>query len=82
MPAVVVGAYYEPSLLPDYSTEKFALVKNKLVQHNFMDIDDHLIPAWDLEEGLHPGTVVLILATLHIYNINNTSTPGFRRVCP
>jgi len=81
---VVLGAFYEPDLLPDYSSDHFALVKNKLVQHDVRDIDDHLIPAWKIEKGLRPGTVVLVSASVHVYNIdNNTAIPGgsFCRVC-
>jgi len=79
---VVLGAFYEPNLLPDYSPDHFAFVKNKLVQHDVRDIDGYLILAWKIEEGLQPGTVVLVLATLHIYNIDNGSVGGgsFRRV--
>ena len=77
---VVVGGFYEPSLLPDYSPDIFRLVKNKLVQHDISDIDNCLIPAWKIEQGLRPGMVILVLATLHIYNIDNTNIPGFRRV--
>ena len=79
---VCLGAFYDPNLLPDYSPDHFAFIKNKLVQHDVRDIDGHLIPAWKIEEGLRPGTVVLVSATLHIYNIDNNSVPGgsFRRV--
>jgi hypothetical protein len=38
------------------------------------------IPAWKIEQGLRPGTVVVILATLHVFNIDNTAIVGFRRV--
>lgn len=81
---VVLGAFYEPNLLPDYSSDHFALVKNKLVQHDVRDIDDQLIPAWKIEKGLQSGTVVLVSASLHVYNINNnTAIPGgtFHWVC-
>jgi len=81
---VVLGAFYEPDLLPDYSSDHFALIKNKLVQHDVRDTDDHLIPAWKIEKGPRPGTVVLVLASLHVYNIDsNMAIPGgsFRRVC-
>jgi len=80
----VVGGLYDPRLLPDYSPETFAFEKNKLVQHDVRDIENHLIPAWDIEQGLRPGTVILVSASLHIYNIENKtpSNSGFRRVCP
>ena len=66
--------------MPDYVPEDFALVNNKLVQHDVTDINDRLIPAWKLEAGLRPGTVVLVSASLHVYNIDNLNGPGFRRV--
>ncbi len=67
--------------MPDYSPVEFGLMKNKLVQHDIRDIDDRLIPAWKLEEGLRPGAIVLVSATLHVYNIDNKgAVVGFRRV--
>ena len=77
---VEIGAYYEPSLLPDFSTETFQLVKNKLVQHNFRDIDNELIPVWEIEKALRPGTIILVSAVLHIYNIKIENSTNFRRV--
>lgn len=78
---VVIGDLYELDFLLDYSPKKFSLVKNKFVQHDIRDIDDCLIPAWKLEEGLRPGTIILVAASLHVYNIDNTSIPGFCCVC-
>jgi len=78
---VEIGAYYEPSLLPDFSTETFHLVKDKLVQHDFRDIDDELIPAWQIEKALRPGTIILVSAVLHVYNIKIKNSTNFRQVC-
>jgi hypothetical protein len=67
--------------LPDYSPEGFALIKNKLVQHDMTDINNFLIPAWEIETALRPGTVVLVSASLHVYNIDNSKgMAGFHRV--
>jgi hypothetical protein len=44
------------------------------------DINGRLIPAWQLEQGIRPGTVIVISARLHIYNINLPSSSAFRRV--
>jgi len=78
--SVVIGNFYEPSLLPDFSSE-FGLIKNKLLQHDVLNINDELIPAWKLEEGLRPGTIILASVTLHVYNIDNKGMQaGFRRV--
>ena len=78
---VYVGQFFEPAFLPNFSTETCQLVKDKLVQHNIRDINNELISAWKIEEGLRPGTVVLISAVLHVYNIKNERGRGFRRVC-
>ncbi len=75
-----VGKFYDPSLLPDFSTETFRLQQDKLVQHDVRDIENELIPAWRMEEELRPGTVVLVSATLHVYNIKTNQAGSFRRV--
>jgi hypothetical protein len=77
---VEVGMCYEPSLLPDFSTDYFDLLKNKLFQHATRDINNELIPAWTIEQGLRPGTVVIVSATLHIFNIKDKKSDSFRRV--
>jgi len=77
---VVIGGRYDPSLLPDYSPNDLALVHDKLVQHDIRNIENNLIPAWDIAKGLRPGTVIGVKAALHVYNIPNQRAPGFRRV--
>ncbi len=78
---VKVGKSYEPSLLPDYNQDSFQLTHDKLIQYDIRDINCKLIPAWQLEQQLRPGTVVCVTAVLHIYNIQNERGTGFRRVC-
>ena len=74
-----LGKYYEPSLLPDYSPETHQLTHDKLIQYDIRDVDEQLIPTWKIESGLRPGTVVLVTALLHVYNIKNERVAGFRR---
>ncbi|KAJ7459324.1 hypothetical protein FB451DRAFT_1046152 [Mycena latifolia] len=66
---IKLGAHYEPSLLPDYGGSFFNHVKSKLVQHDVRDKNNVLIPPWRYYEELKPGTFVLVLATLHCYNM-------------
>ncbi|KAJ3499657.1 hypothetical protein NLJ89_g10074 [Agrocybe chaxingu] len=81
-PEPVLGGYYNPMLLPDYSRYEtlFDLTKNQLVQHDVHDTEKQLIPAWKLAEGLHAGTVVLVLGSLHVFNIDMGVGKGFRRI--
>ncbi|KAJ7436015.1 hypothetical protein B0H11DRAFT_1755436 [Mycena galericulata] len=64
-----IGAHYEPALLPDFGGDYFNLVKAKLVQHDIRDVNNNLIPPWDLYDALKPGTLVLVLVTLHCFNM-------------
>jgi len=74
-----------PTLLPDYSPEKLALKRNKLVQYDTTNIEGELIPAYDIAKHFRPGTVVVIEAELHVYNItakkkDTQLASGFNRV--
>lgn len=80
---VLVGSYYEPSLLPDYDPCDFQLKLDKLQQHEVYDTEKKLIPAWDNLRQLRPGTLVMCIVSLHCYNIQverNDPSMGFRRV--
>ncbi|KJA28678.1 hypothetical protein HYPSUDRAFT_196866 [Hypholoma sublateritium FD-334 SS-4] len=66
---VGIGGFYEPSLMPDYQSRYFALVHDKLIQHDVRDIDGNLIPAYDNLDSLAPGTVVAIMSSLYTFNI-------------
>ncbi|KAJ7439440.1 hypothetical protein B0H11DRAFT_2253912 [Mycena galericulata] len=66
---IQIGAHYEPALLPDFGGDYFNLVKAKLVQHDICDVNNNLIPPWDLYDALKPGTLVLVLVTLHCFNM-------------
>jgi len=39
------------------------------VQYDITDIEGKLIPAYDIAKYFRPGTVVVVEAELHIYNI-------------
>jgi len=76
---VKLGGYYEPMLLPDYVDHDFDLKVDKLVQHNVIDSKGKLIPCWDNLDKLRPGTLVLCVVSLHIWNIANRDN-HFKRV--
>lgn len=79
----ILGELYNPNLMPDYCPDQFNLVNDMLVQHDIRDISKELIPCWKNAEYLRPGTVVMVLASLDIYNIMIERTDpkrGFRRV--
>ncbi|RXW17502.1 hypothetical protein EST38_g8345 [Candolleomyces aberdarensis] len=64
-----VGKRYPPELQVDYGGPCCQLKHNKLIQHNVRDIDGNLIPPWKYHVDLRPGTIVLIEATIHCYNM-------------
>ncbi|KAJ6576492.1 hypothetical protein DFH09DRAFT_804372, partial [Mycena vulgaris] len=68
---VKIGAFYEPSLLPDFGGDYFDLVKSKLVQHDIRDTEANLIPPWKMYEALRPGTLVLVLVTLRCFSMSD-----------
>ena len=76
---VKLKGYYEPMLLPDYLPHDFDLKIDKLVQHNIIDSKGKLIPCWDNLDKLRPGTLVLCVVSLHVWNIPNRDN-WFRRV--
>ena len=79
---VKLGNYYKPSLLPDYSPNDFNLKNDKLVQQNIIGSDDKLIPCWDNFNRLRPGTLVLCIVSLRVWNIGigNRQEGRFKRV--
>ncbi|KAJ7648251.1 hypothetical protein DFH06DRAFT_1135694 [Mycena polygramma] len=68
---IKIGAFYEPALLPDFGGSYFNLQKNKLVQHDIRDMKGALIPPWKIYEALRPGTLVLVLITLHCFKMKD-----------
>ncbi|KAJ7120674.1 hypothetical protein C8R43DRAFT_1136625 [Mycena crocata] len=69
---IKLGAHYEPTLLPDFGGDMFNLTKGKLAQQNIKNKKGELIPPWKIYEELRPGTLVLALVTLHVYNMMDT----------
>jgi len=63
------GAYYDPRLLPDYGLggDLFKHQLARLVQQNVRGKNNHIVPPWKYYDELRPGTLILILATFHIY---------------
>ncbi|TFK58512.1 hypothetical protein BDN72DRAFT_865873, partial [Pluteus cervinus] len=64
---VRLGALYDPSVLPDYKGDLFKHRRAKLVQHDVRDEEGKLVPPWEIYSALRPGTVVLVMVTLHCY---------------
>ncbi|KAJ7130747.1 hypothetical protein C8R43DRAFT_957109 [Mycena crocata] len=64
---IKLNAYYDPALLPDYGGAYFNHIKSKLVQLDVRDISNELIAPWKFYDALRPGTLVLILVSLHCF---------------
>ncbi|KAF8073359.1 hypothetical protein FPV67DRAFT_1666130 [Lyophyllum atratum] len=64
-----VGDLHDPELLEDYGGPLFQH-HTKLVQLDVKDKDNSLIPPWKMYDKLRTGTVVLINATLHMFNMD------------
>ncbi|KAJ7677863.1 hypothetical protein DFH06DRAFT_1121427 [Mycena polygramma] len=79
---IKLGAHYEPSLLPDYGGAYFNHTKAKLVQQDVRDVNNNLIPPWKIYEALRPGTLVLVLVSLHCFLMNdeNSKEPRQRKI--
>jgi hypothetical protein len=60
-------------LLPDYSGAYFNHIKAKLVQLDVCDVQNNLIAPWKFYEALRPGTLVLVLASLHCFSMMDDS---------
>lgn len=67
-PEPQAGGLYVPQLLPDYDPNLFAFKKNMLAQQDLFDTDNKLIGPWDVQSALRPGTLVVVEATLVVYN--------------
>lgn len=78
-----LGAYYDPSVLPDYGGSYFNHSKARLVQLDVRDVKNNLIPPWKFYEALRPGTLVLCLVSLHCFTMSDDSGKDRkeRKVC-
>lgn len=69
---VKLGAFYDPRVLEDYGGPPFfQQTTAKLVQLDIRDINNKLIPPWKQYAELRTGTLVLVLATVHVYAFND-----------
>ncbi|KAJ7020411.1 hypothetical protein C8F04DRAFT_974322 [Mycena alexandri] len=73
---IKLGAFYEPSVLPDYGGAYFNHQKAKLVQLDVRDMHNELIPPWKFYDALRPGTLVLCLVSLHCFTMSDDSNKG------
>ncbi|KDR65348.1 hypothetical protein GALMADRAFT_232943 [Galerina marginata CBS 339.88] len=83
MAGVVEGCFYEPAVLGDRAKPYLDLKSAALVQHALFDQDWRIIPPWFLSDQLKPGTLLLILVSLHCKDINLNPirhSSGFYRV--
>jgi hypothetical protein len=76
---IKLGGYYSPELLPDHSPHDFNLEHDKLIQHNIIDTDGELIPCWNNATELREGSLVLVIATIHTWNIANQGREGYKK---
>ncbi|KAJ7643206.1 hypothetical protein B0H17DRAFT_959854 [Mycena rosella] len=74
------GAHYEPTLLEDYGGLYFNHVKAKLVQLDVRDTQNDLIGPWKFYDALKPGTLVLVLASLHCFVMSDEKSKRERKV--
>ncbi|KAF8130605.1 hypothetical protein EV363DRAFT_1166368 [Boletus edulis] len=62
---------YHPSILPDYGGDLFKHMSAKLRQFDFRDVDDYLIHPEEWYSELRQGTLVMVRATLQVFNWDN-----------
>ncbi|KAG1738064.1 hypothetical protein EDD22DRAFT_852116 [Suillus occidentalis] len=75
---VFPGALYDPRILPDYRGSYFQLRQNKLKQLNIIDTPESnlkLVPMHETYAKLRPGTLVLAICEVHVYNIVQNGLP-------
>ncbi|KAF8347515.1 hypothetical protein F5887DRAFT_915780 [Amanita rubescens] len=76
---IVVGAYYDPHLLPDFGGPTFRLVNAKLLQREIVDAEGNLIPPWEMYDKLRPGTLVLMKVQLLTFELPDRQKSGLRK---
>ncbi|KAF7372693.1 ATP-dependent DNA helicase [Mycena venus] len=77
---IKIGAHYEPTLLEDCGGDYFSHVRSKLVQLDVCDVDNKLVGPWRYYEVLRPGTLVLVYASLHVFNMKDDKAGKTRKV--
>ncbi|KAF8960931.1 hypothetical protein BDZ97DRAFT_1760389 [Flammula alnicola] len=63
------GAHYHPAVLPDFKPPYFNLNKDALKQHDIFDEQQKLVAPWMLSDKLQPGSLMLLLVSLHSKNV-------------
>ena len=76
-----VGSFYDPHLLSDFEGPIFRLLNAKLMQREVIDCDDKLVPPWEMDDKLRPGTldlmkVQLLTRSRTIYRTDRTMEPA------
>ncbi|KAJ6483747.1 hypothetical protein C8R47DRAFT_1073164 [Mycena vitilis] len=69
--AIKLGAFYEPNVLEDHGGPYFQQVNAKLVQLDIRDANNRLIPPWKQYSALRTGSLVLVLATIHMFTFKD-----------
>ncbi|KAG6883574.1 hypothetical protein C0992_008425, partial [Termitomyces sp. T32_za158] len=67
VPLVEKNGSYDPRLNSDCRGPYFNLVRNKLVQLDVWDAENNLVAPWTFYDALKPGTLVLMMCTLHCF---------------
>ena len=66
-PDIKLGALYSVDKMPDHCGSLFDHKKSKLVQLPIYDIDNKLIPTFQLSHRLHVGTIIMAKCSLQCY---------------
>jgi len=74
--SIQVGAYYPLEMLPDHRGDYFQHEHAKLLQHEIFDVDDKLIPPWEMYKNLKIRTVILVETTLICWHIPDCDGSG------
>ncbi|KAG1736160.1 uncharacterized protein EDB91DRAFT_1083488 [Suillus paluster] len=75
---VFQGAHYNPRILPDYRGSYFQLRQNMLKQLNIYDTPENnlqLVPMHETYSKLRPGTLILAVCNVHVYNLIQNGQP-------
>ncbi|KAJ4464240.1 hypothetical protein C8J55DRAFT_567021 [Lentinula edodes] len=66
-PQIFVGAEYDHRLMPDFGGPIFAFRKAKLIQPQWMNIDNELIVPWKNYDYLRPGTLIAATICIEVF---------------
>lgn len=76
-PVVTLDTTYHPTRFPDWAanTHRFDFTNTRIAQVNFKDVDNNLIPTYDVTAAFRPGTLVMCAVSLKVWRY------GIRHVC-